>query len=85
MNCGCCKNLPNSGVKGYVRGETKITILDVLEILKKLSGMSGMLDSCENALRASLITEDSQISGKPTILDALEILKKLAGMPNLII
>ncbi|MCL2071610.1 MAG: leucine-rich repeat domain-containing protein, partial [Oscillospiraceae bacterium] len=65
-------------------GNGEVTIFDALEILKYLVGINGVIDNCDDALAAALITENSQTSGEPGIFDVLEILKYLVGMPNVI-
>jgi len=77
--CKICKS-GRPSVKGCITGGEFPSIFDALEILKSLIGMENQIDKCGNALKASLITVNSQKKGAPTIFDALEILKRIAGM-----
>jgi hypothetical protein len=64
---------------GYIRGEKRILISDALELLKFLAGIDSILHTDERSFNAALITEQSQIKGKPSIHDVLLILKHLTG------
>ncbi|MCL2071608.1 MAG: leucine-rich repeat domain-containing protein [Oscillospiraceae bacterium] len=71
-------------IPGYVLSNPEVTIFDALEILKYIAGIDNLIDACDTARKAALITEESRVTGEPTIFDVLEILKCIVGMDNAI-
>ena len=72
-------------MKGNVTGKGGIGVADALEILKKIVGLDSLIDKCERAREAALITELSQNSGVVSVSDALEILKYMVMIDNRIL
>jgi hypothetical protein len=62
--------------------DSNIVIQDALAILRYLVGLPSVIDNCDDARVAAIITSPG---GKtPQIQDALQILRRLVGLPNMI-
>ena len=82
-DCGICES-GKPATLGDITGTGDVTTSDALEILKNIVAIDNVVDDCESARTAALITKGSMESANTSTADGLEILKYIVDLPNAI-